>query len=81
MTAAPFDRLNSPPNCAGGRILIPGGLLARIPKHDLRSAYGHLAQVGTLLAKIYLAGDASELNPAAARNRGRTDNHIYGARR
>jgi hypothetical protein len=28
------------------------------------AAYEHLAQVGTLLAKIYLAGEASELNPA-----------------
>jgi hypothetical protein len=31
-----------------------------------KSAYGHFAQVGTLLAKIYLAGDASELNPVGA---------------
>ena len=42
------------------------------------AAYAHVAQVGSLLAKIYQAGDAGELNPAAACKRGRSDVPVTG---
>jgi len=47
-----------------------------------KAAY-HTSLMGSLLAKIYQAGDASELNTAAAaaRKLGRNDDHVYGAGR
>jgi hypothetical protein len=64
------------------RIALILGLRARmaVSAGAQKSAYGHLAQVGILLTKIYLACDASELNPVGARNRGQNHDHVYGAR-
>jgi hypothetical protein len=45
------------------------------------AAYAHVAQVGSLLAKIYQAGDVGELNPAAACKRGRSDVLVKRTRR